>query len=102
MLLIPAADRQLDRIGLYCEKGSADGYVQVSGLIMFESFKASKIRSKKLSVLIHSSRGHDDINSCTVEVFFEQIVDKVCFEFVTQFAIRFGMHCFAGWPLRSR
>ncbi|EPB68861.1 RecF/RecN/SMC protein [Ancylostoma ceylanicum] len=48
----------------------------IDSLLFVFGYKASKIRSKKLSVLIHSSRGHDDINSCTVEVFFEQIVDK--------------------------
>ncbi|ETN77969.1 hypothetical protein NECAME_10670 [Necator americanus] len=48
----------------------------IDSLLFVFGYKASKIRSKKLSVLIHSSRGHDDINSCTVEVFFEQIIDK--------------------------
>uniref|UniRef100_A0A0K0DCD6 SMC_N domain-containing protein n=1 Tax=Angiostrongylus cantonensis TaxID=6313 RepID=A0A0K0DCD6_ANGCA len=48
----------------------------IDSLLFVFGYKASKIRSKKLSVLIHSSRAHDDINSCTVEVFFEQIVDK--------------------------
>ncbi|VDK62243.1 unnamed protein product [Cylicostephanus goldi] len=49
----------------------------IDSLLFVFGYKASKIRSKKLSVLIHSSRQHDDINSCTVEVFFEQIIDKV-------------------------
>ncbi|VDO24177.1 unnamed protein product [Haemonchus placei] len=49
----------------------------IDSLLFVFGYKASKIRSKKLSVLIHSSRGHDDINSCSVEVFFEQIIDKV-------------------------
>ncbi|KAK6014235.1 hypothetical protein OSTOST_20411, partial [Ostertagia ostertagi] len=48
----------------------------IDSLLFVFGYKASKIRSKKLSVLIHSSRGHDDINSCSVEVFFEQIIDK--------------------------
>ncbi|WKX98391.1 hypothetical protein Q1695_013798 [Nippostrongylus brasiliensis] len=48
----------------------------IDSLLFVFGYKASKIRSKKLSVLIHSSRGHDDINSCCVEVFFEQIIDK--------------------------
>ncbi|PIO71659.1 RecF/RecN/SMC protein [Teladorsagia circumcincta] len=52
----------------------------IDSLLFVFGYKASKIRSKKLSVLIHSSRGHDDINSCSVEVFFEQIIDKVPIE----------------------
>lgn len=40
-------------------------------------YRAQKIRSKKLSVLIHSSDEHKDIQSCTVEVHFQKIVDKV-------------------------
>ncbi|KAK5972689.1 SMC hinge domain-containing protein [Trichostrongylus colubriformis] len=48
----------------------------IDSLLFVFGYKASKIRSKKLSVLIHSSKGHDDINSCSVEVFFEQIIDK--------------------------
>ncbi|KAJ1349841.1 Structural maintenance of chromosomes protein 4 [Parelaphostrongylus tenuis] len=55
----------------------------IDSLLFVFGYKASKIRSKKISVLIHSSRGHDDINSCSVEVFFEQIVDKDdCFEVI--------------------
>lgn len=42
-------------------------------------YRASKIRSKKLSVLIHNSNQSQHINSCTVSVYFQQIVDKVCY-----------------------
>ncbi|KAM4627800.1 structural maintenance of chromosomes protein 4 isoform 3-T3 [Polymixia lowei] len=38
--------------------------------------RAQKIRSKKLSVLIHSSDKHKDVQSCTVEVHFQKIIDK--------------------------
>uniref|UniRef100_H2Z793 SMC hinge domain-containing protein n=1 Tax=Ciona savignyi TaxID=51511 RepID=H2Z793_CIOSA len=38
-------------------------------------YRANKIRSKKLSVLIHNSENHKDATSCTVEVHFEKIVD---------------------------
>lgn len=40
-------------------------------------YRAQKIRSKKLSVLIHSSDKHKDVESCTVEVHFQKIIDKV-------------------------
>lgn len=40
-------------------------------------YRAQKIRSKKLSVLIHSSDKHKDVQSCTVEVHFQKIIDKV-------------------------
>lgn len=40
-------------------------------------YRASKIRSKKISVLIHNSSEHQNINSCTVSVHFQQIIDKV-------------------------
>ncbi|PNJ73131.1 SMC4 isoform 6, partial [Pongo abelii] len=39
-------------------------------------YRAQKIRSKKLSVLIHNSDEHKDIQSCTVEVHFQKIIDK--------------------------
>lgn len=40
-------------------------------------YRAQKIRSKKLSVLIHNSDEHKDIQSCSVEVHFQKIIDKV-------------------------
>lgn len=56
--------------------GSGKSNVIDSMLFVF-GYRAQKIRSKKLSVLIHSSDGHKDIQSCTVEVHFQKIVDKV-------------------------
>ncbi|XP_067949380.1 structural maintenance of chromosomes protein 4-like [Watersipora subatra] len=38
-------------------------------------FRANKIRSKKLSVLIHNSERHSNITSCTVKVHFQRIID---------------------------
>lgn len=40
-------------------------------------YRASKIRSKKISVLIHNSNEYQDVNSCTVSVYFQKIIDKV-------------------------
>lgn len=56
--------------------GSGKSNVIDSMLFVF-GYRAQKIRSKKLSVLIHSSDAHPDVQSCTVEVHFQKIVDKV-------------------------
>ncbi|XP_060098400.1 structural maintenance of chromosomes protein 4 isoform X1 [Heteronotia binoei] len=55
--------------------GSGKSNVIDSMLFVF-GCRAQKIRSKKLSVLIHSSDEHKDIQSCTVEVHFQKIIDK--------------------------
>ncbi|XP_054980756.1 structural maintenance of chromosomes protein 4 [Sorex araneus] len=55
--------------------GSGKSNVIDSMLFVF-GYRAQKIRSKKLSVLIHNSDGHQDIQSCTVEVHFQKIIDK--------------------------
>uniref|UniRef100_H2Z796 Structural maintenance of chromosomes protein n=1 Tax=Ciona savignyi TaxID=51511 RepID=H2Z796_CIOSA len=56
--------------------GSGKSNVIDSMLFVF-GYRANKIRSKKLSVLIHNSENHKDATSCTVEVHFEKIVDVV-------------------------
>lgn len=56
--------------------GSGKSNVIDSMLFVF-GYRAQKIRSKKLSVLIHSSDKHKDVQSCTVEVHFQKIIDKV-------------------------
>ena len=40
-------------------------------------YRANKIRSKKISILIHNSDQHPNVTSCTVTVHFQKIVDKV-------------------------
>jgi structural maintenance of chromosome 4 len=40
-------------------------------------YRASKMRQGKLSELIHNSEGSEDLDSCSVEVWFEEIIDKV-------------------------
>lgn len=54
--------------------GSGKSNVIDSMLFVF-GYRASKIRSKKLSVLLHNSEKHKDINSCTVSVYFQKIID---------------------------
>ncbi|NXF77085.1 SMC4 protein, partial [Sclerurus mexicanus] len=48
----------------------------IDSLLFVFGYRAQKIRSKKLSVLIHNSDEHTDIPSCTVEVHFQKIMDK--------------------------
>lgn len=55
--------------------GSGKSNVIDSMLFVF-GYRAQKIRSKKLSVLIHNSDEHKDIQSCTVEVHFQKIIDR--------------------------
>ena len=40
-------------------------------------FRAKKLRQAKLGELIHLSEGQTNIESCTVEVHFHQIIDQV-------------------------
>ncbi|XP_030837819.1 structural maintenance of chromosomes protein 4 isoform X1 [Strongylocentrotus purpuratus] len=54
--------------------GSGKSNVIDSMLFVF-GYRAAKIRSKKLSVLIHKSENHKDLKSCTVAVHFQKIVD---------------------------
>ncbi|XP_034945801.1 structural maintenance of chromosomes protein 4-like [Chelonus insularis] len=55
--------------------GSGKSNVIDSMLFVF-GYRASKIRSKKISVLIHNSNEHPNINSCEVAVYFRKIIDK--------------------------
>ncbi|XP_033832680.1 structural maintenance of chromosomes protein 4 [Periophthalmus magnuspinnatus] len=55
--------------------GSGKSNVIDSMLFVF-GYRAQKIRCKKMSVLIHSSDEHKDVQSCTVEVHFQKIIDK--------------------------
>ncbi|NXJ63406.1 SMC4 protein, partial [Rostratula benghalensis] len=55
--------------------GSGKSNVIDSMLFVF-GYRAQKIRSKKLSVLIHNSDKHTDIQSCSVEIHFQKIIDK--------------------------
>ncbi|XP_053808271.1 structural maintenance of chromosomes protein 4 isoform X3 [Vidua chalybeata] len=48
----------------------------IDSLLFVFGYRAQKIRSKKLSVLIHNSDEHKDIQSCSVEVHFQKITDK--------------------------
>ena len=56
--------------------GSGKSNVIDSMLFVF-GYRAKQIRSKKVSVLIHNSELHMNIQSCTVSVHFQKIVDLV-------------------------
>ncbi|KAG7153371.1 structural maintenance of chromosomes protein 4-like, partial [Homarus americanus] len=55
--------------------GSGKSNVIDSMLFVF-GYRAQKIRSKKISVLIHNSEKHQNVQSCTVAVYFQKIIDK--------------------------
>uniref|UniRef100_A0A8C9FT42 Structural maintenance of chromosomes 4 n=1 Tax=Pavo cristatus TaxID=9049 RepID=A0A8C9FT42_PAVCR len=48
----------------------------IDAMLFVFGYRAQKIRSKKLSVLIHNSEEHTDIQSCSVQVHFQKIIDK--------------------------
>ena len=49
----------------------------IDAMLFVFGYRARKIRSKKISVLIHNSDEHRDLQSCTVAVHFQRIVDLV-------------------------
>ena len=49
----------------------------IDALLFVFGYRARKIRSKKLSVLIHNSEGHKNVQSCTVSIYFHKIIDMV-------------------------
>jgi structural maintenance of chromosome 4 len=49
----------------------------IDALLFVFGFKAKKMRQEKLSGLIHSSQSHANLESCSVEVHFHEIIDKV-------------------------
>uniref|UniRef100_A0A1I7XYB7 Structural maintenance of chromosomes protein n=1 Tax=Steinernema glaseri TaxID=37863 RepID=A0A1I7XYB7_9BILA len=48
----------------------------IDSLLFVFGYRAAKIRSKKVSVLIHNSAAHDNIDRCRVQVNFQQIIDE--------------------------
>jgi structural maintenance of chromosome 4 len=48
----------------------------IDAMLFVFGFRASKIRSKKVGVLIHNSDKHKDVRSCTVSVHFQRVVDQ--------------------------
>lgn len=56
--------------------GSGKSNVIDSMLFVF-GYRAAKIRSKKVSVLLHNSNKYRNVQTCTVAVHFALIIDKV-------------------------
>ena len=49
----------------------------IDAMLFVFGYRASKIRSKKVSVLIHKSDQHRALQHCSVSVHFQKIVDSV-------------------------
>lgn len=47
----------------------------IDAMLFVFGYRSKKIRSKKVSLLIHNSENHQNIESCSVTVFFEKIID---------------------------
>jgi structural maintenance of chromosome 4 len=52
----------------------------IDALLFVFGYRASKMRQGKLSELIHNSAGKEGLESCSVEVWFREIVDEVRFD----------------------
>jgi len=59
----------------------------IDAMLFVFGYRAQKIRSKKLSVLIHNSEEHPDIQSSSVDVHFQKIIDKVCILLLRRMAL---------------
>ena len=49
----------------------------IDSLLFVFGFRAQKIRTKKISVLIHNSDQHQNVSSCSVNIFFKKIRETV-------------------------
>jgi len=49
----------------------------IDSLLFVFGYRSSKIRSKKVSVLLHKSDKHKDVRQCSVTVHFVHIQDDV-------------------------
>ncbi|CAN8017690.1 unnamed protein product [Ixodes persulcatus] len=47
----------------------------IDSLLFVFGYRAQKIRSKKVGVLIHNSTNNTDLDSCSVHVYFQKIID---------------------------
>ena len=49
----------------------------IDALLFVFGYRASKMRQGKISELIHNSANHPDLDECSVEVHFRDIIDLV-------------------------
>ena len=52
----------------------------IDALLFVFGYRASKMRQAKLSELIHNSARHPDLEECSVEIQFREIIDLVRFD----------------------
>ena len=52
----------------------------IDSLLFVFGFRASKMRQGKISALIHNSATHPNLDSCSVEVHFEELTDIVSYK----------------------
>ncbi len=57
----------------------------IDALLFVFGYRASKMRQGKLSELIHNSARHPDLDDCSVEVHFREILDLVSTFFLSFF-----------------
>ena len=48
----------------------------IDSLLFVFGFRASKMRQGKISALIHHSKAHPNLNSCRVEIHFQNVLDQ--------------------------
>merc|ERR1712048_1359193 len=48
----------------------------IDAMLFVFGYRSKKVRAKKLSLLIHNSENHQNIDSCSVKVYFQKIIDK--------------------------
>jgi structural maintenance of chromosome 4 len=59
----------------------------IDALLFVFGYRASKMRQGKISELIHNSANYPDLDECSVEVHFRDIIDLVSIDHVYNFAI---------------
>jgi structural maintenance of chromosome 4 len=53
----------------------------IDALLFVFGYRTSKMRQGKISELIHNSANHPDLDECSVEIHFREIIDMVCAKF---------------------
>ncbi len=59
----------------------------IDSLLFVFGFRASKMRQGKISALIHNSAAFPDLDHCEVEVHFQEVMDLVRFDFVSDWVM---------------
>lgn len=51
----------------------------IDAMLFVFGYRSKMIRTKKVSQLIHNSENHQNVQSCTVSVHFQKIIDLVSY-----------------------